>query len=367
MVIKMIKKDFLYLFSRLRGYAHKLLVKFKKELEMAIYLLFPVGKKVIIPGTPEHRNLGDSAIVIAERKFFERYGIPTNRIKEITFSEYRRHRNLIRWLTRKNVIIAQLGGGNMGDQWLEEEKLHRELLIDFPENNQIIFPQTIFYTSTVFGESERLRSVEYYNARKKLILFSREKRSFKIMKSLYPETPIFLAPDIVLSVTKDIFEIREQQRNEVLLCLRNDVERSMTQAEQDQVKKYLKLHNYCYVETDMYSDCPITKDNRAVCVNRKMNEFASVKIVITDRLHGMIFSAITGTPCIAFGNYNYKVEGTYEWIKYLGYIRFVDTVDEMEKIFPELILLENCDYDNTPLLPYFEKIADILKQWEIFA
>lgn len=360
----MINKDFLYPFRRLHGYIHELCLKYKKDIKIAIYLLFPTGKKVIIPGTPEHRNLGDSAIVMAEMSFLERCGIPNNRIKEITFSEYRKHRNLIRRLARKNVIIAQLGGGNMGDQWMEEEKLHRELLIDFPQNIQIIFPQTIFYTSTTFGENERLKSVEYYNARKNLILFSREKKSFKIMKSLYPETSIFLAPDIVLSVTKNTFGICIQQRNNVLLCLRNDVERLMTQTEQDQVKTYLKIHNYFYVETDMYSDCPVTKDNRYNFVRNKMNEFASAKIVITDRLHGMIFSAITGTPCIVFGNYNYKVEGTYEWIKYLGYIRFVNTVDEMEKVFPELISLENCEYDNTPLLPYFEKIADILKQWE---
>ena len=130
------------------------------------------------------------------------------------------------------------------------------------------------------------------------------------------------------------------------------------------IEDFLQKSNWTITKTDMYANCVVTKKNRDECVKSKMNEFASAKIVITDRLHGMIFSAITGTPCIVFGNYNYKVEGTYEWIKYLGYIRFVDTVDEMERVFPELISLDNCEYDNTPLLPDFEKIVDVLKQWE---
>lgn len=38
-------------------------------------------------------------------------------------------------------------------------------------------------------------------------------------------------------------------------------------------------------------------------------------MVITDRLHGMIFCYITNTPCLVFQNNIYKVRETYEWIK----------------------------------------------------
>ena len=46
-------------------------------------------------------------------------------------------------------------------------------------------------------------------------------------------------------------------------------------------------------------------------VYNKLTEFASARLVITDRLHGLIFSAITNTPCIAFDNLSGKVHGTY--------------------------------------------------------
>ena len=44
------------------------------------------------------------------------------------------------------------------------------------------------------------------------------------------------------------------------------------------------------------------KENREQLLKQKIEEFQSAELVITDRLHGMIFSVITGTPCIAFDN-----------------------------------------------------------------
>ncbi len=56
---------------------------------------------------------------------------------------------------------------------------------------------------------------------------------------------------------------------------------------------------------------------------KKWNEFSSVQLVVTDRLHGMVFSAITGTPCIALDNISHKVYGAYQWLSYLPYLRFL--------------------------------------------
>lgn len=51
--------------------------------------------------------------------------------------------------------------------------------------------------------------------------------------------------------------------------------------------------------------------------------FSKSQLVITDRLHGMIFAYITGTPAIVLPNSNFKVEKCYEWIKDCGYIKFI--------------------------------------------
>ena len=59
-----------------------------------------------------------------------------------------------------------------------------------------------------------------------------------------------------------------------------------------------------------------------------LDAFRKAEIVVTDRLHGMIFSAITGTPCVAFRNRNHKIKSTYDsWLRANEYIRFQDDFD----------------------------------------
>ena len=64
--------------------------------------------------------------------------------------------------------------------------------------------------------------------------------------------------------------------------------------------------------------------------------------MITDRLHGMVFCAITGTPCIVLSNNHHKVKGTYEWIKHLDYIKYVTDIAEVMKQVTYLYQRENC-------------------------
>ena len=68
----------------------------------------------------------------------------------------------------------------------------------------------------------------------------------------------------------------------------------------------------------------ISPRRREFFLNKKLDEFAKAEIVITDRLHGMIFATITGTPCIAFDNLSNKVSGVYEWIMDQSYVKCID-------------------------------------------
>ena len=59
--------------------------------------------------------------------------------------------------------------------------------------------------------------------------------------------------------------------------------------------------------------------------------------MITDRLHGMIFAAITQTPCIVLDSLSHKLRGCYEWLKDLDYILFADSVDEIPAMMEKLM------------------------------
>lgn len=351
----------LYPLRRVHGIIHEWIEKKKKQWKFNLYICYPFGRKYYVLGTPQHLNIGDSAIVLSEICFLKRCGISEKRIKEVTTEEYKAYKDILKKRIRISDKIFLHGGGNMGDQWISEELLRREMLSTFGQNSIIIFPQTIFYSNTIEGKREEKCSIPFYN-RNNLTIIAREHISYKYMNYLYSNANILIMPDIVLSTERENFGAERQRRAGILLCFRSDMEKAMSLAECKRIEEFLQKNNSKVSTTDMYSNCAVTKTNRYDCVKRKMEEFASAKLVITDRLHGMVFAAITGTPCIVFGNYNYKVEGTYEWIKHLPYISFVRSTDEMEKVFPELLTQKDCKYDNKPLQPYFKKLEDIVKR-----
>ena len=63
--------------------------------------------------------------------------------------------------------------------------------------------------------------------------------------------------------------------------------------------------------------------------------------MITDRLHGMIFCAISENPCIVFGNYNQKVKGAHEKINNLPYIKHIDSMDNINLEIDNLLKIRD--------------------------
>ena len=64
-------------------------------------------------------------------------------------------------------------------------------------------------------------------------------------------------------------------------------------------------------------------EEREVELRKIWEDFSRSRVVITDRLHGMIFAFITVTPALVLPNSNFKVEKCYEWIKDCGFIKFI--------------------------------------------
>lgn len=353
-------KDWLYPLRKFHGEIHELILKQQRIKKLKKYIKHPKGVTAYILGSPDYENLGDSAILLAQILFLHAAGWDKEHIKELTFREYREYRKTVKKTIDDGQPIFGMGGGNMGNQWPVEEKFRYDMMDDFLNNPITIFPQTIYFLPG--SKKEMLASVPYYNERKNLTLVARERKSFEIMQTLYPQAKILLTPDIVLSTTMDNYGVERQERKGALLCVRSDVEKSVSDDVWIRLGQELDKQQLIHRKTDMYSDCLVTKENRMECVRKKMQEFCGAELVITDRLHGMVFSAITGTPCIVFSNYNQKVKGTYDWIHYLPYIRYVETMEEAIAAIPELIVMKECEFDNTPLLKYYEKLAEVVKE-----
>lgn len=326
-------------------------------------LRFPLGKKTFFIGTPEYANLGDSAIAIAQMLFLEKCGFPRSKIKEFTQSEYNDYAGLFSRYINKRHLICGIGGGNLGNLWPNEEEFRYRFIDAFPNNPIVIFPQTVFFTEDEEGRKAIEASKQHYEKHRKLTIVAREQISFDRLKTLYRNPAKLLTPDIVLSTTMDDYGVTVTKRSGGLLVFRNDAEKAMADEDRQAIVDYLNENSFVFRTTDMYSDEPVTKENRMELVRKKMQEFADAEFVITDRLHGMVFAAITETPCIALSNNHHKVSGTYNWISYLPYIKYSTNIEEVLSLLPRITKMGNCTFDSEPLLKRYDGLAKEIKRY----
>lgn len=314
-------------------------------------------KKIIIMGIPHHGNIGDNAIAIAEeeliKNFFPQYKIYMMQEKYLDMC-VDKAKNFI----NNDDIILLHGGGNIGDTYERPEKGRREVIKTFPNNKIIIFPQTAYFSDTEKGKEELEISKEIYNAHKNLIIMAREEKSYQFMKKNFYNNKIYLTPDIVMTLNKSLNKDREG----ALLLFRTDKEKTLEDQSIEEIKEIVKNKFGKYIISDMNLGSGIVNiggKKREEVLNNKFKQFQSSQIAITDRLHGMIFAAITETPCVVFGNFNHKISESYKWLKNLEYIQFCDNIEEMEKAIEKVTKIKNRKYNNKFAE---EAIIEILKK-----
>ncbi len=310
-------------------------------------------RAVFLVMTPRHSNLGDHAIALAEINMLKKLGIKYIEIYgENVFLLYRQNR--LRIFNGRNIIVN--GGGNLGTLWYEVESSFRTIISKNKRSKILLCPNTIFYDDTEKDLAEKEESVRIYNSHKHLKLYAREKISCNIMKDLYKD--VSLCPDMVLSLKKDD---NQRERKGCLLCLRNDIEKTRTQSEEQVlIDNVNNIFGDDYSMTDMVVDEDVTMYNREEVLEKKFNQFKGAELVVTDRLHAMIFCAITATPCIVINSKSPKVKGCYEWIKDLEYIRFADSVKDIETIYNE-IPKKVFHYDNSKFQHFYDDLMISLK------
>lgn len=101
------------------------------------------------------------------------------------------------------------------------------------------------------------------------------------------------------------------------MCFRNDKESIVSdETKQMMFQKFLNAgYNIVELDTMVPQSIQINDEkSRRLQVVSKITEFQECDCIITDRLHGMIFSILADTPCIVVDNSNHKVFGVLETI-----------------------------------------------------
>lgn len=295
-------------------------------------------KKIIYLLTPNHGNMGDQAIAYATEKYLEE-NFKEYDILEFHKDEIYKYVETIKRILNEDDLIVLHGGGNLGNLYMAEEEARRFVIEKFPENKIISMTQTISFTKDSNGQKELNRTKQIYNNHKDLTIIARENLSFKIMKEELINCKIINNPDIVFYLS-DTFSDDITNRKTIMTCLRSDKESILGNQKQFFLDKLKTKYNNVF-EYDTVINKHLDKSSRDKELEDMFDKFANSKVVITDRLHGMVFCVITKTPCIVTKSLDHKVIGTYEWLRDLNYIKLVDNlnVDEIEILINELINL----------------------------
>ena len=314
-------------------------------------------QKVFLFGTVEHMNYGDVAINQAEVEFIHKY-LPEAEVVEIPERLISKMIPCVRRYVNPSDIIAFHGGGNMGDILPAQEAMRRLVFREFEDFKIISFPQSLSYSPD--GSENLDKTLNVLKKTKNLNILIRESLSFHKAKELFPQNvSLTLVPDIVMSLSVDCVHRAEVA---VSTFMRADQEI----IEQKKKGAILKAVHERYTVND--SDTVdatwkiITPKTRLKLLETKLDEFRRSNIILTDRLHGMIFALITGTPAIVFDNNNHKVKFSYlDWLQKVDYIYFADQMSE-DEIMKTIDKYQNGKKMHTPpsFSKYFKKIGEML-------
>ena len=241
----------LYPLRRIHGIVHEWLERKKKKWKFILYICYPLGAKYYVLGTPQHTNLGDSAIVLSEISFLKQCGIREKRIKEVTTEEYKEYKDILKARIRKSDKIFLHGGGNMGDQWFGEELLRRDMLSTFEENKIIIFPQTIFYSDTTKGQKEEKNSILLHNkeAQIKQEQINKAKDNIRLCETVQNE------------ISEELTKIKQQKN------IANKLKRLTIEKQKQEINKYLNKVNLEFCRENITNDkitecCDVSYEGR---------------------------------------------------------------------------------------------------------
>lgn len=286
------------------------------------------GQRVFLFLSPQYLNYGDHAIALAELDLLKKHFGRQN-VVDVNYSLFTYWPDAVKAAVAPQDIIVVTGGGFMGSLWPENEALTEKIIDLFPNNRLIFAPQTLFYHQTVQAAADRDRLKEKLEKHGRFFFYARDEQSCTVMEymgfqrdkdyQLFPDFVLFLkeAGSLKLSCGTPMFCLRHD--GEAQPGVREAVMELMSRRYGDQLREIHMARDHMEIPTVM----------RRVFVRKKLQTYAGASVLVTDRLHAMLFAASTGTPCVALDNVSGKVSGVHHWIESLDYVKVARNVEEL--------------------------------------
>lgn len=323
-------------------------------------------------GVPTYNNLGDQAIAYAEKRFF------TKNFPEIAYIEIpepntdQAIKELLP-LLRGDDIIGYTGGGNIGSVYLNHEEPRRKVFSTFVNNKTISFPQSVNFEDNEKGQQELKKSQAAYQKNPNLTIVARETKSLDYFKKNFTNDVIYTA-DIVLSLKPNRPDFK---RDGVLFIMREDSEKVTEDKLLEELSRSLNSLGHEVEQTDTVipfkaydgatrtaADLDVVRiSERGWLLEHKLDQIKSSEVIVTDRLHGMIFSVITQTPCLVFDNSYGKASASYyNWFEGLKYIEHT-TEKDPQKLLPMIEELKKRKHNYPQDFTHsYDKLINLIKK-----
>lgn len=320
-------------------------------------------QKIIYLSETDHSNLGDHAILYAQHKLLD-----PDIADFASYSFTRREclyafKQIQKGITPKDIILIP-GGGWIGTLWKVSGDLFLRFLEAYKSNRIIVFPQTIYFENTEYGAAQKKRFYDAVENCSDITLYVRDTNSYQFLLNQMPaqnnRIRYRLAPDMVLCLQP---KIPSPRREYILFVMRQDLEKITNDDQLERLTKGITGSGMEIRYCDTHAKEPVTPENREAALYKKWEEFSKARLVITDRLHGMLFAVINGTPCIALDNLSHKVKGVYdEWLTDNPRVMFLDAgaLDRcnLYGCIEQLLATDTCPFTEEAYTPYFKSMTD---------
>lgn len=334
----------------------------KKLLEVDI-----TQKRIWYFCVPTHSNLGDQAQACCIEKYFRKF-FSDHIVFKLSNNAFDFYEEKILMILKEKIketdLIFFFQSGYTFTGIHPYENMHRKIVENFPYNKIVFLPQTV-----KFKNQKILENVQnFYGKYDNIYFFARDKISYDIYKSIFPEhRNVHCFPDIVTTEIGN-YDFNNNERNGILLYVRNDIEKLYSFQEISLFKE--KLQKIAKVSlSDTNSE---TKENSLKEYWKKIEEtiddYAQYQVIITDRYHGTIFALIANTPVIILKTTDHKVVTGADWFEgvYEDYVYVVNDLEEASQVAQQIVT--GFEYRKLPSYfkeKYYDRLKDIIEYGEL--
>ncbi|MBE6904686.1 MAG: glycosyltransferase [Ruminococcaceae bacterium] len=323
--------------------------------------------KIFIFGTPFHSNLGDQAQAYCIKKWCED-SYPNHMIFELRspsddrFNVYPILFAIKEKLSPNDKIFIH-SGYHTTDLYTNELLLNHAVLKVFFNYPVVMFPQSVY-----FENPKRLsETASLYNSHPHLLILAREPMSYEIAKREFTHTKVIFYPDIVNSLIGE-YQTNPVERKGILFCKRDSDKEAFYSKDNatDLIKFVREKYDVDFTDTTLTDTCDEIEANRELYVKKTIAQYSKYRVVITDRMHGIIFALAANTPVIVLQTSGPKVFSSYTLYQkqeaFRHYVYFCDNAEDLAELVNRVMGLK-LEYQLPPVFKrqYYDKLKDIVE------